>query len=185
VADKPVAEVVNVDAVIDALSPSPTSSDVYEATLPFNPHAVAASAVRRAGEGGASFPATWTVDPSGALTVEMLVDATTLGILQAAGATQSAILVKDGDGDTYFRVSPTGCVIGETDALAEGFHMGGGFITLYGDAGNDANFTLRIQAGQKLGFYGTAPVVRPNVPAVPTAQDVVDALVTLGLVTQS
>jgi hypothetical protein len=52
VADKPVAEVVNVDAVIDALSPSPTSSDVYEATLPFNPHAVAASAVRRAGEDG-------------------------------------------------------------------------------------------------------------------------------------
>lgn len=51
-ADKPVAEVVNVDAVIDALAPSPTSSDVYEATLPFNPHAVAASAVRRAGEGG-------------------------------------------------------------------------------------------------------------------------------------
>lgn len=55
-ADKPVAEVVDVDAVIDALSPSPTSSDVYEATLPFNPHAVAASAVRRAGEGGGGDP---------------------------------------------------------------------------------------------------------------------------------
>jgi hypothetical protein len=59
VADKPVDEVVNVDAVLDALPGSPTSSDVYEATLPFSSDAVAAAAARRAlsGGGGGGSPA--------------------------------------------------------------------------------------------------------------------------------
>jgi hypothetical protein len=51
-ADKPVDEVVNVDAVLDALADSPTSSDVYEATLPFSSDAVAAAAARRSLGGG-------------------------------------------------------------------------------------------------------------------------------------
>lgn len=40
-------------------------------------------------------------------------------------------------------------------------------------------------AGGEVGFYGGTPQARPQVPASPTAQDVVDALVTLGLVTQA
>jgi hypothetical protein len=52
VADKPVDEIVNVDAALDALPGSPTSSDVYEATLPFSSDAVAAAAARRALAGG-------------------------------------------------------------------------------------------------------------------------------------
>lgn len=56
-ADKPVDEVVQVDAVLDALS-SPTSSDVYEALLPYSNDAVAAVAAKRAagGAGGGSQP---------------------------------------------------------------------------------------------------------------------------------
>lgn len=38
----------------------------------------------------------------------------------------------------------------------------------------------------KVGFYGTTPVTRPVVPeTTPDAQDVIDALVALGLITQS
>lgn len=50
-ADKPVGEVVEVDAVLDALS-SPTSSDVYEALQPYSNDAVAAVAAKRALAGG-------------------------------------------------------------------------------------------------------------------------------------
>jgi hypothetical protein len=45
-------------------------------------------------------------------------------------------------------------------------------------AGNDSGFV-------SIGFYGTPPVVRPEVPASPTAQDIVDVLKTLGLITQA
>jgi len=37
----------------------------------------------------------------------------------------------------------------------------------------------------QMGFFNTAPASRPTVPMTPTAQDVVDALVTLGLVVQA
>lgn len=38
----------------------------------------------------------------------------------------------------------------------------------------------------KVGFYGATPAVRPVVPeTTPDVQDVIDALVTLGLITQS
>lgn len=50
-ADKPVSEVVAVDAVLDALS-SPTSSDVYEALDAYSTDAVAAVAAKRAAGGG-------------------------------------------------------------------------------------------------------------------------------------
>ena len=53
----------------------------------------------------------------------------------------------------------------------------------------DAQGSTGISVGggstDKVGFYGTGPVTRPNVPASPTVQDVVDALKTLGLITQS
>lgn len=38
----------------------------------------------------------------------------------------------------------------------------------------------------KVGFYGTAPVTRPNVPlTTPDADDIITALLALGLITQS
>lgn len=61
-ADKPVHEVVGVDAVLDGLS-SPTSSDVFEAVDLFSSKAVAAVAAQRAlaGGGGSSPFLTTTV----------------------------------------------------------------------------------------------------------------------------
>lgn len=44
---------------------------------------------------------------------------------------------------------------------------------------------LVIGPAEALGFFGTAAVAQPEVPAIPTPQDIVDALVTLGLVTQA
>lgn len=66
VADKPVGEVVQVDAVLDGLS-SPTSSDVYEALGPYSNDATIAAAARRALEGGgaSSLPTGWTADDPG------------------------------------------------------------------------------------------------------------------------
>jgi hypothetical protein len=40
-------------------------------------------------------------------------------------------------------------------------------------------------SGDALGFFGSSSVAQPVVPASPTAQDVVDALVALGLVSQT
>lgn len=37
----------------------------------------------------------------------------------------------------------------------------------------------------KVGFYGTTPIVRPQVDATPTVQGIVDALKALGLITQA
>lgn len=67
-ADKPVGEVVAVDAALDALS-SPTSSDVYEALGPYSNDAVAAVAAKRAAAGaggGGSQPGitAYTVTPA-------------------------------------------------------------------------------------------------------------------------
>jgi hypothetical protein len=39
--------------------------------------------------------------------------------------------------------------------------------------------------GPLIGFYGTEPIAVPEVPAAPLPQDIVDALVALGLVTQA
>lgn len=58
-------------------------------------------------------------------------------------------------------------------------------LELIGDALNDTKIGIAVEEGEKLGFFGAAPVTQPEVPAVPEVQDVVDALVALGLVTQS
>lgn len=48
------------------------------------------------------------------------------------------------------------------------------------------NVELGTDATNTLGFYGTAGVVQPVVPmTTPDAQDIIDALVALGLVSQS
>ncbi len=40
-------------------------------------------------------------------------------------------------------------------------------------------------ADTPVGFYGAAPIPRPVLPAAPTADDIADALVALGLVSQA
>lgn len=47
------------------------------------------------------------------------------------------------------------------------------------------NVNDKLAVAGNVGFYGTAPVARPNIDMTPTAQEIVDALVLLGLVTQS
>lgn len=59
-----------------------------------------------------------------------------------------------------------------------------------GPAGNGTELTGPLSIGASatdtLGFYGVTPVVQQNVPlTTPTVQDVIDALVALGLVEQS
>lgn len=52
--------------------------------------------------------------------------------------------------------------------------------------GTTTGFRLCTSASQKLGFFGATPVVQQNVPATtPTVQQVIDALVALGLIEQS
>lgn len=57
--------------------------------------------------------------------------------------------------------------------------------------GNDQNATIGMDpdgiqiSALAIGFFGSFPVNRPEVPASPTVQDLVDALVALGLITQA
>lgn len=53
-------------------------------------------------------------------------------------------------------------------------------------AGTTDGTVVGRDTGTKVGFFGTAPIARPNVPATtPTVQQVITALVALGLITQS
>jgi hypothetical protein len=53
-----------------------------------------------------------------------------------------------------------------------------------GAAGDGA--VLGLDSAEKVGFFGATPVARPVVPlTTPDAQDVIDALVELGLITQA
>jgi hypothetical protein len=69
---------------------------------------------------------------------------------------------------------------------------GGGGLDLASEAGSGAVNAGGVTVGGDLkvfgdsGFYGTNPVGQPNVPmTTPGVQDVIDALVLLGLVEQS
>jgi hypothetical protein len=50
---------------------------------------------------------------------------------------------------------------------------------------NDSGEAILGFATGRVGFFGTTGVTRPEVPASPTVQDVVDALKALGLITQA
>lgn len=93
-----------------------------------------------------------------------------------------------------------GDINGPTDADLTINATGTGSIHLSADAGDvnlattsgvvelDAGGLTMIEAdsANKLGFFGAPPASRPVVPlTTPDAQDVIDALVALGLVTQS
>lgn len=52
--------------------------------------------------------------------------------------------------------------------------------------GSTVGLTVGSAPTDKLGFFGTAPIVRPTVVLTsPDAQDVIDALVALGLIAQA
>lgn len=52
--------------------------------------------------------------------------------------------------------------------------------------GTTTGVKIGTGATQKFGFFGATPVVQQNVPATgPSVQDIIDALVALGLVEQS
>ncbi len=50
---------------------------------------------------------------------------------------------------------------------------------------SSAGTMLSVTNDAKVGFFGAAPVTRPQVPATPLPQDIVNALVALGLITQA
>lgn len=80
-----------------------------------------------------------------------------------------------------------------------GISAGGNLIAQFGTDINGLNISTKdistdtttgtkigTTATQKLGFFGATPVVQQNVPLTsPTVQDVIDALVALGLVNQT
>lgn len=97
-------------------------------------------------------------------------------------------------GESVFEVASTGVSIaGGTDPVTgsgglfdvqQASGAQGGSVRVTDFAGGNA-FEVDTQAGKKLGFFGTAPIVKPNVGAVPTALSIATALVALGLVDSS
>lgn len=124
-ADKPVGEVVAVDAVLDGLS-SPTSSDVYEAMQPFSNDAVGAVAAKRAlagGGGGGSLPNNWTASEDGSVTVndgaeeggtdyfiltasEMETFSKFLRVYNLLTLDDAPMVATNDNGDTLFEIDP-------------------------------------------------------------------------------
>lgn len=113
------------------------------------------------------------------------------------------LLPPDGDATYYARVQP-----GQYASLE--FQTGGGDGTfgIYAEDGlpvefrtdsdiagmqfrtntnarGGGNLLIDMTTAGGLGFFGTTGVARPEVPATPTEQDIVTALVALGLVTQA
>jgi hypothetical protein len=122
-ADKPVDEIVNLDAVLDALPGSPTSSDVYEATLPFSSDAVAAVAARRAlggGGGGGAQTQTATVTTD-ANTFEVVHDFDLENV--AAASVTGTVLSVVADGET-FGTGPTD-ILADINSIRRGYDDGG------------------------------------------------------------
>lgn len=65
----------------------------------------------------------------------------------------------------------------------------GGAYAIYYDAPDTKTFAVKangdVQIKGNVGFYGVDPVNRPEVPVIATVQDIVDALLALGLITQA
>lgn len=240
-ADKPVGEVVAVDAVLDALS-SPTSSDVYEALQPFSNDAVGAVAAKRAlaggGGNGGSQPVTISETDPGA------IGAGGLWLrLDPSESYPPMLYVRDAEDNGWADLDNAGYLLGLTYYDSEGvavttfagnadealIRTTGSSLDLFsnGVATLAADTSVTVQVGDditlnntghdkisvtntetviyrndvrtveiddesvkfttsKIGFFTAAPVIRPLVPiTTPDVQDVIDALVALGLVVQS
>lgn len=94
---------------------------------------------------------------------------------EAAGST--VIKLVNDQGDDFFEVDADGTALIK---LRQSFST----FTVNDSAGGVSGM-LNVQSGGLLGFYGANPVTKPVVPmTVPTVQNVIDALVALGLVSQ-
>lgn len=119
---------------------------------------------------------------AGALAFALTDDATVLTIFQAAGATAQALLIKDGDGDTYMFAQPDAIRLGGSDALSGEVQVDSTGVKVWGDASNDSNPVIRSATGEKIGFFGATPVTQQTGVAV-NAAGIHAALVNLGLIT--
>jgi hypothetical protein len=148
-----------------------------------------------AGGGGGSLPSEWVVDSAGNLDIQ----STSLpgdGIATIKGEQNGQLAFSLGDyGDLTLPglsgQGPGGIFISSLDSP-------GTQLTLYGgDSGSGGFDMIQVQnpgayrvfvatSDQKLGFFNQTSTTQPNVPlTTPDVQDVIDALVLLGLVEQS
>lgn len=122
------------------------------------------------GSGAADSLAVFT-DPTTVGSSQFKDDGTDAWVETAAGF---GVYTAGGSGVAAFDVSTWTARLGDLDGQANST-----LLTVDDDAE-----TIQCDA-TNIGFFGTSAVPRPEVPATPTAQDVVDALVTLGLITQA
>jgi prepilin-type processing-associated H-X9-DG protein len=145
---------------------------------------------------GSSLPSQWTVDPNGAAVFAPddpgMTHAETPLTLDAPEDTPVLILSNaetSGDASVALRVDLN-------DGSSSNVLFADGTMNLYpkvmatrptliaGDTNGDTQ--LEVGSDGTIGFFGASAVAQPVVPlTVPTTQDVIDALVALGLVSQS
>lgn len=89
----------------------------------------------------------------------------------SGGDGDGALAINDGQGNAVYEVTGSG---------QASIGAGGGAV----DVGSGGGNVIVAAESAALGFYGGAQVTQPVVPLNPTAQDVVDALVALNLVSQ-
>lgn len=143
--------------------------------------------------------ATLILNTSGILTLQSEV-----GILVNGGTSNSAFILNMNSGNENITVSPDNIDI--KTAAGDGARIQlnenslsleataeDGFVTI-GAENTNGGIELRTEAvngslsfnSPKIGFFGSGPAPRPQVPlTTPDVQDIIDALVQLGLVTQS
>lgn len=199
-------QITNLDAELDALD-DPTTAEVYAHSKDYDADVVAASAARRAGGGGGGggLPTGWTADSPAPGDLD--ADGGTIIDADIARSTPSS-LVLSSDADTsvlYYAGNATNTEavvaqdVGGSD-YSVGFYNGVSSPLLFWSSDTDiirANKQVLANNGLKLGddldadgchitdFGHLTPRSKPNIPASPSVQDVVDALLLLGLVTQS
>ena len=112
--------------------------------------------------------------------------------VDAAAAITNLLRLRTGANDVW-TVAKTGVVNFNAPGSGTWFSGGAGGVQILAvGAGSDielcdaaANIIIQTTDDGKLGFYGHAAVARPNIAAVATPQSIADALVALGLCTQS
>lgn len=153
------------------------------------------------GTGGGSGPQTGDGPPLGAVVPASIggtyVDTTNGGLWIAVGATDADWVSVGGNnvnagygafadaGTAGIQSARGGFVVASDDGSVTVQAADGARTALGGGEGPGVSAS-NVGGAPALSFYGEAPVVRPVVPlTTPSAQDVIDALVALGLVTQS
>lgn len=135
---------------------------------------------------GGGLPTGWTQDEGtlavtagGAFIAPNGIDVSGGDLVGVSSMTTTGSLTIDGDLETGGGAVNTGG--GDVDT-------GGGSLASVFAISMDGNLTIGDALdhdGTAVGFYGTTPAARPEAPASPTAQDVVDILLAVGLCTQA